>query len=102
MSEEKERLLSLLGKMDAERSQLEDENKELLRRVSEVPSSSEAELHKEGHVSLDRYKKLEFVKSQLESALEKAQHELAATKSEMGLLQSEYNALFEASDNEEE
>lgn len=102
VSEEKERLLSLLGKMDAERSQLEDENKELLRRVSEVPSSSEAELHKEGHVSLDRYKKLEFVKSQLESALEKAQHELAATKSEMGLLQSEYNALFEASDNEEE
>ena len=99
--EEKERLLSLLGKMDAERSQLQDDNAELLRRMSEAPTSSS--LTKEGgQVSLDAYKKLEFVKSQKELALEQAQQELRRIKGEMGLLQSEYNALFEASDNEEE
>ena len=105
--EEKERLLGLLGKMDAERAQLQRENAELARQVSEIDRASGTvagvdSVDDGGPVSIGDFKKMQFVKEQLEAALDKAHKELNSTRNEMSILQGEYNALFETSDNEEE
>ena len=98
---ERERLLGLLGKMDAERAELQRENAELARQVGAIGDAAGAAGAGGGQVSVEAFKRMQFVKEQLEAALEKAHRELTTTRTEMGILQGEYNALFENSDNEE-